>query len=98
MKILALEQEVPNKTAGDFAPHLDAEARRAWELYQQGIIREMYFNSDDHTAVLIMECAGVDEAKSILNTLPLVQTGLITFQVIPLVPYDGFGRLFTPHQ
>lgn len=94
MKILALEQEVPNKTANDFAPHLDAEARRAWVLYQQGVIREMYFNSDDHTAVLIMECENVDEAKSVLNTLPLVQAGLITFQVIPLVPYDGFSRLF----
>ena len=29
-----------------------------------------------------------------LETLPLVQAGLIRFEVIPLVPYPGFGRLF----
>ena len=31
---------------------------------------------------------------SILATLPLVQEGLITFELIPLAPYPGFARLF----
>jgi hypothetical protein len=30
----------------------------------------------------------------VLGMLPLVQQGLITFEVIPLVPYPGFSRLF----
>jgi hypothetical protein len=94
MKILALERELPGVTAGQFQSHLRAEAERAWTLYQDGIIREMYFNGDAHTAVLILECADTDEARRILDTLPLVRAGLITFDVIPLVPYDGFARLF----
>jgi hypothetical protein len=34
------------------------------------------------------------EAQRLLETLPLVQAGLITFEVIPLIPYPGFERLF----
>lgn len=96
MKILAIEQEIDGAQAADFAPHLQAEAARVWQLYQQGIVRELYFHRDEHIAVLILECATVDEANAHLATLPLVQAGLIRFQIMPLVPYDGFARLFTP--
>ena len=43
MRILAIEREVPDLSPDDFKPHLKAEAARAWELYQAGIFREMYF-------------------------------------------------------
>jgi hypothetical protein len=33
MKILAIEREYEGKTAKDFQPHLEAEARRVWKLY-----------------------------------------------------------------
>ena len=94
MKILALERESPNPTPGQFSPHLRAEAARVWELHQSGVLREIYFSQDRHEAVLILECADGAEARQVLNTLPLVQAGLITFDVIPLVPYTGFARLF----
>jgi len=98
MKILAIEKEAPGVTGEDFEPHLRAEAARAWELYQAGIFREMYFRQDRPEAVLILECADVHEADQVLNTMPLVKAGLITFEVIPLVPYPGFARLFTDCQ
>jgi hypothetical protein len=65
-----------------------------WELYQSGVIRELYFRGDRSDAILILECADEGEAQQVLDSLPLVQAGLITFEVIPLVPYPGFGRLF----
>lgn len=94
MKILALEKEVPGKTAADFQPHLSPEAERVWELYQAGVIREIYFCGDRPEAVLILECADATEARETLNTLPLVKEGLIDFEIIPLVAYPGFARLF----
>lgn len=94
MKILALEKETPGATSGEFAPHLKAEATRVWELYKSGFIREMYFRQDRKEAVLVLECAGAEEAHQILGTLPLVQAGLINFEIIPLIPYPGFERLF----
>jgi len=95
MKFLALERELPNATAEAFQPLLKAEARGVWELQQSGVLREIYFNADQHTAVLILECSDMEAARTSLATLPLVQAGLIIFDVIPLAPYDGFARLFT---
>ena len=94
MKIIAIEHERPGLSAADFAPHLQAEAARAWELYQAGTVRELYFRTDEHSAVLVLECASLDEARLVLDSLPLVQAGLITFELVPLAPYPGFERLF----
>ncbi|MBE2222875.1 MAG: superoxide dismutase [Anaerolineae bacterium] len=95
MKILALEQELPGATAEQFQQLGQAEAVRAWELYQQGIIRELYFRQDRAEAVLILECDDVTTAEAVLQTLPLVKAGLIRFELIPLVAYPGFARLFS---
>lgn len=95
MKILAIEKEVPGVTDEEFRPHLKAEAAEVWELYQAGVFRELYFRQDWPGAVLVLECADVEEANEVLNTLPLVKERLITFDIIPLVPYPGFARLFT---
>ena len=94
MKILAIEKEFPGKTVDDFQPHLVSEARRVWELYKKGIIREIYFRSDRANAVIILECKNLKEAKENLSTLPLVEESLIYFDFIPLAPYPGFERLF----
>ena len=95
MKILALEKEVSGVTEDQFTEEiLEAEARKAWELYQSGILRECYFTADTHEAVLLLECEGTDEARRYLSELPLVRAGLIDFDVKPLKPYPGFARLF----
>ncbi len=94
MKILAIEHELPDASEDAFARHGQAEARRAWELVQAGVIREMYFRADRAEAILVLECASAAEAQTILDTLPLVRAGLIAFELIPLVAYPGFARLF----
>ena len=94
MKILAMEKETPGVKPEEFAQHLKSEARQVWKLYQEGCIQEFYFRQDRSEAVLILECADRDEAKQALDRLPLVQAGLISFELIPLVPYSGFSRLF----
>ena len=77
MKILALEKEVPGVTDNRFTPEiLHTEARRAWELHQAGMIRELYFLHDRQEAVLILECKDAEEARSVLATLPLVSRPL----------------------
>lgn len=42
---------------------LKAEARKAWELQQSGVLRELYFTPDTHEAVLVLECESADEAR-----------------------------------
>jgi hypothetical protein len=94
MKILAMERELPGAAAAQFQTHAADEAAHVWELYKAGVIRETYFNADRHEAVLVLECDDVATARAALSTLPLVRAGLITFDLIPLIPYDGFARLF----
>jgi hypothetical protein len=95
MKWIALETEVPQ--AGEVASEavLQAEARFVWDLYLAGIVREAYFHANRHTAVLVLECKDEVEASDHLSRLPLVSAGHIRFELLPVVPYPGFGRLFS---
>lgn len=93
MKFLALEKEKPGLSKEDFRPYLKDEARRALELHEMGVIRELYFTKEENTAVLILECGNKHEAGEYLSSLPLVHAGLISFEIIELIPYTGFLRL-----
>jgi muconolactone delta-isomerase len=99
MRILAIEQSVEGVGSEAFTPELlAAEARRAWALHQEGTIRELYFRDDNPGAVLVLECASIDEAGRALASLPLVAAGLIEFDVVPLRAYPGFARLFSSEE
>ena len=95
MKVMAIENEVPGVSRAQFQPHLKAEAAKVWELYKAGIFREIYFRQDIPEAVIMLECENSEKAKQILDTLPLVRVGLISFEIMPLGPYPGFERLFS---
>ncbi len=94
MKIIALESELPGATSEAFQNHAQVEARKVWESHQAGLIRELYFRANQSTAGLVLECASMDEAQAVLAELPFVCHGLIEFELIPLVAYPGFERLF----
>ena len=96
MRIIALEREIPGIEEDAFASHRQAEAKKVWELYEAGIIREFYFRTDRREAVFILECDDIGSARKHLGTLPFAKAGLIIFDLIPLKPYPGFARLFRP--
>lgn len=96
MKILALSKRQPGVTAEQLQPHQVSEARRVWELYRNGVFREMYFRQDRPGAVVVLECASVEEARRSLGTLPMVAAGLLDFDVIPLGPFLPLENLFAP--
>ena len=75
MKFLALACELPGASAQASQPLHKDEARRVWELQQSGALREIYFNADQHSAVLALECSDGETARQLLATLPLVQAG-----------------------
>ena len=95
MRILALEHSVPGITGEQCAPFLKDEALKVWALHQLGIIRDIWFRADRREAVVMLECHDIKEAQEYLATLPLVENGLIRFEIIPLAPYSGYARLFT---
>jgi hypothetical protein len=93
MKYLAIENELNNGNKQDIESLLESEARRVYELYLQGIIRECYFSKEGHNAIIIMECMDENEAREMLKTLPLVKENIIKFQLFALLPYSGLDRI-----
>jgi hypothetical protein len=94
MKVLALGYDTAAADDPRFAEVRPAEAARAWELYQAGTIREIYFRADRANGVLVLEVADLAEARTAVDSLPLVAAGLIDFDLVPLRPYPGWARLF----
>jgi len=93
MKFLAIERSVDGASTETMRGLHEAEAQRVWELYLAGILREIYF-TDQHDAVLIMECGSEREAREAIDTLPLVRERQIRFDLMALKPYTGLKRLF----
>lgn len=94
MKYLAMEQELNKGKKQSIESVLKSEARRIYELYLQGIIRECYFSKIGNNAIIILECKNEDEALRTLKTLPLVKENIIEFQLFTLLPYSGLDRIF----
>jgi hypothetical protein len=92
MKYLATEFEIEGVDWSNSETILKEEAKTALKLFEQGLIREMYFD-EENCALLILECCSKFEAEGILLQLPLVKTGMIKFEIKEMKPYTGFSRL-----
>lgn len=71
--------------------YLEPEAERVRALYTQGVFRAVYSRGDVKGAVVELECASLDEANDVMQTMPFAQQGMIDVQIIPLLPYRGFA-------
>jgi len=92
MKILALEREIKGVEWDNTEKLLEQEARHIFQLYLSDSLREIYF-TEDKNAVLIMETKNKKTAKKLLDTLPLVKSGKISFEIMELKPYTGYERI-----
>ena len=92
MKILALEREIEGVEWDNTEKLLEQEARHVFQMYLSDNLREIYF-TEENNAVLIMETADRKTAEILLNTLPLVKSGKIKFEIMELKPYTGFARI-----
>ena len=95
MRILAIERELTPPGAALPPALLRQEAADVWALQKQGIIRDIWFTTQDRHAVVMLECPGAAEARHHLAALPLVRAGLIDFMIHELGSYDGYERLFS---
>jgi len=93
MRILAIERDIPGADAVGMRRLLVEEAAAAWTLQKRDVLREIWFTAD-HRAVLLLECENETAAREALDSLPLFREGYIDFEILALLPYDGFERLF----
>ena len=81
MKVLALFHN-----QGDPTPHLADERERVAELRDAGVLEQLWLRADRTGAVLLLEAADAADARRHLATLPLVERGISTVEVIELLP------------
>ena len=90
MKIIAIAHRSPDYPEEAFTPHLEAESRRALELFAAESFREIYSRADGKGAIIVIEAADEDAARALLATLPLAKLGMLTFDIYGTKPYRGF--------
>ena len=65
-----------------------------WNLQKKGVIRSIWFTKNTREAILIIEAEDTIRTKEIVDTFPLVEEGLISYDIVELIAYDGYERLF----
>ena len=96
MKVVAICHRRTEYAPSEFTPHLEAESLQALRLFAADKIREIYSRSDGKGAVIVLEAKDEAEARSFLETLPLVQKGMLDFDLYGAKPYRGFVAHLPP--
>ena len=81
--ILTARQGVTRQQIMDIMPD---EIRATVKLYLDGKIRQWYSRGDARGVVFVLDVKTVDEAKAILDTLPLSKASLMDHDYIPVGP------------
>jgi hypothetical protein len=74
---------------------MPAEIRATVQLYLDGKIREWYSREDGRGGVFLLNVKSVEEAQSIMETLPLTKANLLDHEYIPVSPLMPLGLLMT---
>lgn len=94
MQVLALSRRLEGTTPDKLAVLSAEEARVAWQLYTEGTLRSVHLCPERPGSVLVLECQSLDEAQLLLKRLPMVQAGLLAFDVAQMLPFTGWSALF----
>jgi hypothetical protein len=62
------------------------EVRETVKLYLDGKIQQWYARSDGRGVVFIMNCGTVDEARALMESLPLAKAKLVNLDYTPMGP------------
>lgn len=73
-------------TVQQFLDVMPAEIQATVELYFDGRIREWYSRGDGKGVILLVDAKTEDEARALMETLPLAKAHLMDHQYIPVGP------------
>ena len=88
-EVLVIQTPRQGVTAQQIMAVMPSEVQATVKLYLDGIIREWYSRGDGKGVVFLVETKTEDEARAIMETLPLAKEQLMDHQYIsvgPLMP------------
>jgi len=71
------------------------EVRATVRLYLDGKIRQWYSRGDGRGVVFVLACQDVEEARSIMETLPLSRHKFVDLEFTPMAPLSPLRLLLT---
>ena len=74
---------------------MPAEVRDTVQLYLDGRIQQWWARGDGKGVVLLLDCKTVEEAKSVLEKLPLIKENFASFEYMPLGPLTPLRLLLS---
>ena len=72
---------------------MPAEIRATVPLYLDGKIQQWFMRGDGRGVIFLLNCKDVEEARALIETLPLTQANLVDEQFIPVGPLLPLGML-----
>ena len=75
---------------------MPAEIRATVKLYLDGKIREWYSRGDGKGVVFLVDAKSEDEARTVMETLPLAKEKLMDDEYIPVGPLMPLRALINP--
>ena len=75
---------------------IPAEIRATVQLYLDGKIRQWYSRGDGKGVIFIVDAKTVDDARALMETLPLAKEQLMDHEYIPLGPLMPMRALIGP--
>ena len=88
MQIIAMDKLKPGVSEERIGSYLLQEIKAGLVLYLQDKIRTFWFRQDGPGAVLMLECQSMEEARSLVDSLPFVKEGIVDFDLIPIGPFS----------
>jgi hypothetical protein len=72
---------------------MPSEIRATVPLYLDGKIQQWFLRGDGRGVIFIMNCKDVEEARALIESLPLSRANLVDEQFIPVGPLLPLGML-----
>jgi hypothetical protein len=98
MKVFAVGSFVKPLTDEQRKQMMSKEVPDTLKLYLEGKIDQFWFREDQPGVVFLLNAASVEEARSIIEALPLAANGYLAYEYIPVGPLKPLGLLIEPPQ
>jgi|SRR5215472_7350393 len=91
--VMTIYSPKPGVTPAQVMDLMPAEIRATVPLYLDGKIQQWFMRGDGKGVIFILNCKDVEEARALLENLPLTKANLMDEQFIPVGPLLPLGIL-----
>ncbi len=95
-EVLVIQTPKQGVTAAQIMAVIPAEIRATVNLYLDGRIRQWYSRGDGKGVIFLVDAKTEDEARAIMETLPLAKEQLMDTEYIPVGPLMPLRALIGP--